>query len=351
MHMIKVIIVDDEPWNRDLIRAFGAWEQRAMEIVGEANNGVEAIDLIQQCHPHIVITDMKMPGVTGTQLMQYISAHYPNTLTIVISGYDDFEYARQAIKYSAVEYLLKPIDAQELNDVLERCKVTIEALKIANSDPILDVELSYTFHSYKKQIIAIFEQLDQEQLDKLFMQVAVDFEQINSGNVYDQLLDQWIAILHELINEFSIQLEMVNAHAVPSTMNELLSYVQHQYTTALQALIMQRKYKNKLPIQEVKKYITTHANDTITLEEIASKFYVSKEYLSKIFKQEYGINITDYIVQLRMELAQYHLTESDQSIKEIAEIVGYEDVSYFYRVFRKHFGIAPGEMRKSTGLK
>ncbi|HIW33977.1 MAG TPA: response regulator [Candidatus Paenibacillus intestinavium] len=349
--MIKVIIVDDERWNRDLIRAFGQWEQLGLEIVGEANNGEEAINLMEQFEPHIVITDMKMPGVTGTQLMQYISAHYPNVLTIVISGYDDFEYARQAIKYSAVEYLLKPIDAMELNDVLERCKENIVELSMINLNPILDIELSYTFHSYEKQITTIFEQLDQGQLDKLFQQVAVDFEQINNENVYDKLLEQWIVILHQLINDFSIQLELVNAQVIPATMNELLHDVHQQYTTALQALIIQRKYKNKLPIQEVKKYITTHANNNITLEEIASRFYVSKEYLSKIFKQEYGVNITDYIVQLRMELAHYHLTESAQSIKEIAELVGYEDVSYFYRVFRKHFGIAPGEMRKSTGLK
>lgn len=349
--MINVIIVDDEPWNRDLIRTFGQWEQWGMEIIGEANDGEEAINLIHQCHPHIVITDMKMPGVTGTQLMQYILAHYPDTKTIVISGYDDFEYARQALKYNAVEYLLKPIDAQELNDVLERCKADIVALSMSNSDPMLDIELSYTFHSYEKQITAIFEQLDQGQLDKLFEQIAVDFAQINKEHVYDKLLEQWITILNKHINDFSIQIELINAQIIPSKMNELLSYVHNQYTTTLQALIMQRKYKNKLPIQEVKKYITIHANDNISLEEIAGKFYVSKEYLSKIFKQEYGVTITDYIVQLRMELAYYHLTESELSIKEISETVGYEDVSYFYRVFRKYFGVAPGEMRKSTGLK
>lgn len=349
--MIKVIIVDDESWNRDIIRAFGLWEQWGMEVVGEASDGDEAISLIDQCHPHIVITDMKMPGVAGTQLMQYISMNYPHTSTIVISGYDDFEYARQAIKYNAVEYLLKPIDAVELNAVLERCKTNIEELSMANSNPILDIELSYTFHSYAKRMAVVFEQLDQAQLDKLFEQVTVDFENVNNEHVHGQLLEQWIAILNQLINDFSIQLEVVNVQFVPAQMNELIIYVHNQFTNALLALIMQRKYKNKLPIQEVKKYITIHANDNITLEEIASKFYVSREYLSKIFKQEYGINITDYIVQLRMELAHYHLTESDQSIKDIAELVGYEDISYFYRVFRKHFGIAPGEMRKSTGLK
>lgn len=345
------MIVDDEPWNRDIIRAFGQWEQWGMEIVSEADDGAEAIQIIQQLEPHIVITDMRMPGIDGTKLMQYIAEHYSHIQTIVVSGYDDFEYARQALKHNAVEYLLKPIDAAELNDVLVKCKSTIEALRLANSNPMLDIELAYTFHSYRQKMTAIFEQLDQDQLDKLFEQVKVDFGKISNQTVNKKIMDEWILLLKQQIENFSIDIDSVYIQYKPTNMDELLMYVQNQFTDALQALIIQRKYKNKLPIQEVKKYIKAHAFEVIMLEMLASKFYVSKEYLSKFFKQEYGISITDYILQLRMEMAHHHLIESKLSIKEIGELVGYEDISYFYRVFRKHFGIAPGEMRKSLGLK
>ncbi len=91
-----------------------------------------------------------------------------------------------------------------------------------------------------------------------------------------------------------------------------------------------------------------HYTEPVTLEQLARAFFVSKEYLSKMFKQEYGRNVTDYMLHLRMVKAKEWLLDESIPIKAIAEMAGYEDITYFYRVFKKHFGIAPGEMRKNA---
>jgi two-component system response regulator YesN len=99
---------------------------------------------------------------------------------------------------------------------------------------------------------------------------------------------------------------------------------------------------------EIKEYIDRNLTDSyISLEVLANKFFVSKEYLSKAFKNTYGCNITEYIISHRMEHARKLLISNELQIKSIAQMVGYEDVSYFYRVFKKYFKLSPGEMRSN----
>jgi two-component system response regulator YesN len=112
--MYRVLVVDDEPWSRQVARALGAWAAMDLEIVGEAEDGAAALRLIEKLQPHIVLTDMRMPSIEGAELLKAFSERYPAIKLIVMSGYQDIEYLRQSIRSRAVEYLLKPIDPEEL---------------------------------------------------------------------------------------------------------------------------------------------------------------------------------------------------------------------------------------------
>ncbi|MCZ4150156.1 DNA-binding response regulator, partial [Escherichia coli] len=89
----RVLLVDDEPWNRDILRNVGEWEQLDMVVAGEAEDGDQALQQLQQQNPHIIITDMRMPGTDGVALLETLSAQFPQIKVIVVSGYDDFNYA------------------------------------------------------------------------------------------------------------------------------------------------------------------------------------------------------------------------------------------------------------------
>ncbi|NLM76027.1 MAG: response regulator [Clostridiaceae bacterium] len=118
--MLKVIIADDEPKVRKVIVKKGNWDKLELEIVAQAENGDDLCELIKIHKPNIVITDMKMPGINGADLIKHISTGYPDTKIIIISGFDDFQYMKQAINSRVIDYILKPIDEKDLNEALKK---------------------------------------------------------------------------------------------------------------------------------------------------------------------------------------------------------------------------------------
>jgi two-component system response regulator YesN len=118
--MVKVVIADDEPRVLQLIKELVDWEGLALNLVGEAEDGLAAFELIQTAQPEIVVTDIRMPGIDGLELVRRCRAIGLRTSFIIISGYKHFEYAQNALRYGVEEYLVKPIDERELNLVLDR---------------------------------------------------------------------------------------------------------------------------------------------------------------------------------------------------------------------------------------
>ncbi|MDF2960441.1 MAG: two component transcriptional regulator, AraC family [Paenibacillus sp.] len=118
--MLKVIIADDEIWVRKGIVKAIDWEQLGLQLVGEAADGEDAYGLILKCHPHIMLMDMRMPGMDGRELLRLMRERFPRVITVVISGFSNFEYTKEAIQYGAFDYVLKPIKKPELMQVLQR---------------------------------------------------------------------------------------------------------------------------------------------------------------------------------------------------------------------------------------
>ena len=124
--MRKVIIVDDEIWiRRGLIQSI-PWERFGLKLVGEAGDGEEAYKVALAEKPDLLFLDMRMPGLDGKQLLGMLHRDLPDLLTIVVSGYSDFEYTREAVRQKAFDYLLKPVKKDELVSVLERAVAKID---------------------------------------------------------------------------------------------------------------------------------------------------------------------------------------------------------------------------------
>ena len=117
--MYKVIIADDEVKICQLIQILVDWESKGLEIAGVAHDGREALQLVEETGADIIITDIRMPELNGLDLVEAIKGAQPQISCIIISGYQEFEYARRALQYGVEEYLLKPVREEELNRVLE----------------------------------------------------------------------------------------------------------------------------------------------------------------------------------------------------------------------------------------
>lgn len=118
--MLKVLIVDDETVIREGLKTAIPWERMGLQVAGEADNGSSAIEAIRKLEPSIVITDIKMPGQSGLDIARFTAEHNPDIKVIILSGYSDFEFARQAVKWGAFDFILKPTVFSEVSAVIAR---------------------------------------------------------------------------------------------------------------------------------------------------------------------------------------------------------------------------------------
>lgn len=139
---MKMLIVDDEKHVRSTIRKLVDWKSIGIEELIEAEDGNDAIRRIREHEPQIVITDLMMPVKSGLELLEWMEGHAPVSKKIVISGYNEFEYARHTIKYGCMDYLLKPIDRNQLQEVvLKAVRACEEVKKDQLKHPQIDIEV------------------------------------------------------------------------------------------------------------------------------------------------------------------------------------------------------------------
>ncbi|MCU6709933.1 response regulator [Paenibacillus sp. J5C_2022] len=282
--MHKVFLVDDERWILESIKAKVDWESLELEFAGQASNGLDAYGMIQQTRPELVLTDIRMPGMNGLQLMESIKKLGLSTRFVVISGYAEFDYARKALELGALGYVLKSMERQELNDTLRNVKRSIDSTGTAS------------------RYLLLYEQL--------------------RGRFSD--LDELNNYLLQAILRSSAELPLPTAEqtaSVTGTFNKIVKYIQE------------------------------HFNESISIGQIADHFDLHPNYISQLFRREKDTTFTAFLLQIRLDRACLLLEETNMTVNEIAEKVGYNDYYYFAKVFKKHIGMTPTLRRELKGCK
>lgn len=126
MDLYKVMLVDDEEEVREAMKRRIDWESIGFSVVASAENGEDALDKAEIYEPDVVLTDIQMPFMDGLTMLKNLKNIIPDIKSVILSGYDEFEYAKEAIKLEAEEYILKPIDSDELRKVFERIKARLD---------------------------------------------------------------------------------------------------------------------------------------------------------------------------------------------------------------------------------
>ena len=124
--MYTVVVADDEEEIRRGIIKKVRWEELGFRVVGDAENGVEALELVEKLEPDLLLTDIRMPFMSGIELARQVREIRPTVQIAFLSGFDDFSYAQQAIQYNIISYMLKPISSQELEEELKNIKEIID---------------------------------------------------------------------------------------------------------------------------------------------------------------------------------------------------------------------------------
>lgn len=246
--MLKVLVIDDEMFVRKGIVMETDWAALGCEVVAEAANGEEGIEAVHKYHPDLIISDIRMPKLDGIGMLRALREEGSKVQVIFLTAYSEFEYAREALKLVAFDYLLKPFEDGELEAVVMKIRKQIE-------------------------------------------------EQKEEGGPEEKILP---------LNQ--------NGGAQSGYIREALAYIAEHY-----------------------------GDDDISVRTIADSLGLSEGHLSHLFKKETDYTVMSYITRYRMRAAMKLLENCRNKVYEVAELVGYKDITYFSSTFKKIVGVSPSE--------
>ena len=364
--MIKVFLVEDEAIIRRGIKKNVEWEKNGFEFVGEAGDGEYAYPQILKTEPDILITDIKMPFMDGLELSHLVKKILPNTKIIILSGYNEFEYAKEAITIGISEYLLKPVTAASLTAVLRKVKEEIREEKEKSR------LLERYFVSYEKYN-AFLDKTDYTGVDRKLIQ---DFLKLGSAGEEGMFIDEYLAAVGEnnyrslllrqymtidiffCVQEFlkggsvcadEIPPELGDIKYIPKIVvseEQTVSYLKELFAFAISERDRVSGNRYGSLIDTAKQYLAEHfeSND-VSLNTVAAQVGVSSSYFSSIFKQETGQSFVEYLTKLRIDKACELLRCTTLRTAEIGERVGYNDPHYFSATFKKVTGVSPKDYK------
>lgn len=346
----KVIIIDDEPTTIETIVKLGYWEKYNMKVIATFEDAQKALAYLSENSIDLIITDMEMPEMSGVELLKHLLNQSLMINTLVISGYDDFSYVQQAIKAHSIDYILKPIEPGELNNALSSVERALnrdmKIQKLVQDIPAEDLKLIDDIIFKLKLAI---------EANKLTEACKV-IEEVLLGHdkqIFEdkQLLNKFVRDIHGLIEKLLFTYGIILDTVTTASYNQLTIDSEPEQIMSAYYIVFDRLIENKLNsnekglnLKDVRLYISrNYAQSNLSLNHLANEFHVTKEYLSRSFKHEFDVNITEFIMQKRMEKAREMIVEEGVKIKEAAYRVGYEDLSYFYRVWKKIYNCTPKE--------
>jgi len=395
--MKKVMLVDDEILIRENIRDCIPWAQEGFTYCGDAPDGEVALPLIDQHVPDILITDIKMPFMNGLELSRIVRDKYPEMKIIILSGHDEFEYAREALRLGVEDYCLKPVSAadimkllQEVSGKIDRQRQDRERLeKLANrlasqrdaasaagsSERMTsagygadDNGMGMNAGSAAAGVIPPHVHLDRQRFLS-FLKVGVQAEAELYIRGYLSPLNgiDWSAASYGryALNDLTVECWQAARELLRSP--ELTAEENQRFTQALAAvrstddavqyllLVAEQfwtwraqaagRYSEQL--RDVKAFIDAHiGDDKLSLQDAAAHVRMSPSHLSKVFAQETGETFIEYVMQMRIRKAMELLLATNDKTYEVAFKVGYNDAHYFSNVFRKATGMTPRDFRK-----
>jgi two-component system response regulator YesN len=341
---MKLLIVDDELWSRRLIKKLLPWNEYGINTILEAGGGKQAIEILERDQCELMITDMRMPGIDGAQLLEYISMHDINVEIIAMSGYEDYKYLHAALKTKAIDYLLKPVVKEELHTAvltgvnrINKNKSHSYMENILRREDIKE-ELNH-YHEYKIQLLHVIHQCNETEIMELSRKIYQDFfKQKNNPSFITYILSDLKRVIMEIEQEYELSFQY-HDDIVPEEIEQRM--------LDLAKAIQEKRNDSQISILNIQKYISAHIGEALSLSTIADAFYVSKEHLSRLFKKEIGTTVQLYITSKKIAYSMMLLRKHHTlAISTIAVMCGYKDLQYFYRVFKKHNGITPLQYRE-----
>lgn len=394
--MIRTLIVDDDALVRANLSSLLDWESCGYHIVHDCINGLQALDYLRLHDVDLLITDIKMPGIGGLQLLEQLRASARLPVSVVLSGYDEFELVRDAFRLGAYDYLLKAnLNEHTLRRLLDdlRDKVFHEAAAPGTGRK---EELSLPPGRYIAAAFSVqnFAQVAQryggdlrERMQRPMLELAHRCEQEaaacaglveavcgGSGRDAQRQTSLWFVDLRRqegeahtarcaallLGLEQKLQLSGQSLATVLPERQDLLDTLLEMDSSNDRELWLQgilrrvqsacaaASHQEADPMARARVFIQDNLiNPELTLKTVADHVGFNEKYFSSRFAKEYGCTFISYLNGLRIERASQLLLQTDMKIYEVCEASGYHNVEHFNQVFKKKMGTTPKLYRQS----
>jgi len=383
---VKALMIDDEINVRFVMKQLGEWAKYGITTLFEAANGQEAKRIIEKESPEIIFTDIKMPGMNGMELIEWLHTNSYTGKVIFITGYDDYSFMRKAIQFSSFDYLLKPIEAEPFNHTLA---AAVEAWKKeekerSNKD---NGDLEDVKRFRMNQVVTqacIGEQFDELEIATFlphanqYELTLMSFYQMHHAESYIQQLaaelmkqgwgkafalqhdsslclvmsneSDWILIEEWISQQFDIPIRLVSGkpisllNEIPRAFRDLQREMEGQNFRSIHRV---NDLDDARRMQDIVAYVEMYYMEELSLEKLANRFFLSREHISRKFKQQTGLPLSKYVMNLRINQAKMWLMETEESILSISLMLGYQDEKYFSKLFKKVVGMTPFEYRNA----
>lgn len=340
--MIKMLFIDDDAILRRAISETIDWESVGISLIGTAGSCVEALDLIADNEPDVIVTDIVMPQISGLDLCKIINREYPATKVILLSGYERFDYAQEAIDQQVFAYLTKPLKNKELVDAVLRAAKGSDK-KITEDQ---EKEIKESFVDLKNAICC----LDPNWKDCLSSCVEISK---NHSIPLQTIQLQSIRLIEDLSrfcddkNPPDMDEPLKDIMAMKKT-DQIFVLLEKNCQTLWLRICEDSKNRRKTLIDHaLKKLEDNYADPDLSLSMLAEELNVSYTYLSELFRTELNENFQHCLLRIRIESAKKLLELSTLKAYQVAERVGYNNQYYFSSCFKRYTGMTVSEYRQS----
>ncbi len=386
--MYQVLIVDDDPpITQGIKNIIDDYFPELYQGI-PCNSAVDAIRILSSQVIHVIICDVKMPGMSGLELLKLLKENGIKAPVIILSGYDNYSYIRSALLNGAHDYLLKPININHFLQILDALPESLAALpplrlkssaqlagKTGREPDRRDHHIYFDLNMEKDSCAPLYDPATAKSclprmihsiitgsLDE--MQEAIDayfYFRPNESSTPSMIKEELNQFIYTLMNQYTPLIPVIAAYKftpddIHTNIKNLPTISQLKATmTKILTLYIEKTHgsedQEKYFIKVAKKYIEEHYQDDLTLDLISAQVHLSPTYFSSLFKSDTGITLREYIRQFRMEKAKELLGDPALKIYEISEAVGYPNAAHFNRSFKNCFGVSPSEYRNLLPVK